>query len=225
MLIYMATNMINGKKYVGQTVNKLGSRKSQHIYGSLSKRDNCHFHNAIRKYGTKNFDWKILHDNITNIGILNELEIFYISYYNTFENGYNYTIGGDGNFGCIPSKETREKMSKIHKGRECLTETRKKISKANKGMKRSEEFKRRVGETSKGRIYSEEARKKMSEAKIGKKHPRAKAVIINGIYFNTCKEAAVCLNVHKCTINRRFKRQVPGYKYAIITKSGKYTDK
>jgi group I intron endonuclease len=221
----MATNMINGKKYVGQTINKLGSRKSQHIYGALNRRGNNHFHNAIRKYGTENFDWKILHDFVLNIDDLNKLEIFYIGYYDTFENGYNYTVGGNGNFGCIPSKETRKKMSKIHKGRPCSVKTREKISKGNKGKKRSVEARQKIGEASKGRKYSKERGRKISEALSGKNHYRAKAVIINGVYFGTCKEAAVCLNVHQCTINRRFKRQVPGYEYAINIKEELDTDK
>lgn len=89
MLIYIATNKINGKQYVGQTVSSLKVRKRSHRHEAKKNKNNgMYITKAIRKYGMDGFDWTILHDNITNIDDLNKLEMFYIGYYNTFEESF-----------------------------------------------------------------------------------------------------------------------------------------
>lgn len=101
MLIYKATNNINGKIYIGQTTLTLEERKkthkrdSQRISDEKLKRN--HFYRAIRKYGWENFSWEVLQDNIETIDELDELEQYYIKLYNTFNNpsrGYNNQSGG-----------------------------------------------------------------------------------------------------------------------------------
>lgn len=90
-IIYKITNKVNGKSYIGQTRYTLEFRWRQHIH----KKDNTYFHNAIKKYGFENFTLEILEE--CPVSNLNEREIFYIAKYNTFKDGYNLTIGGDGN--------------------------------------------------------------------------------------------------------------------------------
>lgn len=90
-IIYKITNKVNGKSYIGQTRYTLEFRWRQHIH----KKDNTYFHNAIRKYGEDNFIKEILEE--CDVNYLNSREIFYIAKYNTFKEGYNLTIGGDGN--------------------------------------------------------------------------------------------------------------------------------
>lgn len=89
--IYKITNKVNGKSYIGQTRYTIEFRWRQHLH----KKDNTYFHNAIRKYGADNFIIEKLEE--CNIEDLNEKEIYYIAKYNTFKDGYNLTIGGDGN--------------------------------------------------------------------------------------------------------------------------------
>lgn len=89
--IYKITNKVNGKSYIGQTRYTIEFRWRQHLH----KKDNTYFHNAIRKYGADNFIVEKLEE--CNIEDLNEKEIYYIAKYNTFKDGYNLTIGGDGN--------------------------------------------------------------------------------------------------------------------------------
>lgn len=89
--IYKITNKVNGKSYIGQTRYTVEFRWRQHIH----KKDNVYFHNALKKYGTNNFIVETLEE--CDVEILNEREIFYIAKYNTFKDGYNLTIGGDGN--------------------------------------------------------------------------------------------------------------------------------
>lgn len=88
--IYMYTNKINGKQYVGQTSRDLKTRHWQH----LSQHD-TYIDRAIQKYGKDNFILEVLEDNIFDIDELNRKEQFYIEKYDTFNNGYNLNRGGD----------------------------------------------------------------------------------------------------------------------------------
>lgn len=90
-IIYKITNKVNNKSYIGQTRYTLEFRWRQHQH----KKDNTYFHNAIKKYGIENFNLEILEE--CSIENLDSREIYYISKYDTFKNGYNLTIGGDGN--------------------------------------------------------------------------------------------------------------------------------
>ena len=99
-IIYMRISPTGGK-YIGQTIRdekirwkehcKAAHNPSNELYSSILSK-------AIRKYGDNSFTVIILEDNI-NQEELNEKEIYYIKYYNTFylnnpEYGYNMTIGG-----------------------------------------------------------------------------------------------------------------------------------
>lgn len=115
MIIYKATNKINGMSYIGQTIYSLNNRISRHKCDSLNNRDNMYFHRAIRKYGIDNFDWDII-DKADNIDELNRLEIYYIGWYDTYNNGYNLTLGGKSNVGYKHSEESKRKNSESNKG-------------------------------------------------------------------------------------------------------------
>jgi len=153
LLIYKATNKINGKSYIGQTIFSLKERKGKHINETLNRKDNIYFHNAMRKHGFSNFTWKILHDNITNIDDLNRLEIFYIGYYDTFKNGYNLTEGGDGSVGYVHLAETKKKMSAGRKGMKYSDEAKKRLSESRKG-KRSPMYGKKHSDKSKPVSYT-----------------------------------------------------------------------
>ena len=90
-IIYKITNKVNNKSYIGQTRQSIQFRWNQHI----NKKDKTYFHNAIHKYGKDNFEISVLEE--CDVKDLDAKEIFYIAKYDTFKNGYNLTIGGDGN--------------------------------------------------------------------------------------------------------------------------------
>lgn len=94
--IYKFTNKINNKAYIGQSVN-IEHRRQQHIssaYYSKSNTYNTVFHQAIRKYGSENFNFEIL--TICKIEELDILEKYYIQRENSMvPNGYNMTSGGE----------------------------------------------------------------------------------------------------------------------------------
>lgn len=88
--IYKITNKVNGLSYIGQTRYTVEFRWRQHQH----KKDNCYFHNAIQKYGAENFIVETLEE--CEVSQLDSREIYFIAKYNTFEKGYNLTIGGGG---------------------------------------------------------------------------------------------------------------------------------
>lgn len=94
--IYLVTNKINGKQYVGQTVRSVADRWVRHVSASKTQQDNNYFHNAIRKYGRDSFEITIL-EEVEKASELDAKEQYYIEKYNTYyPNGYNTTRGGGG---------------------------------------------------------------------------------------------------------------------------------
>ena len=95
MVIYIVTNKINKKSYIGKTVYSLAHRRSQHT-SNIKDNTTIYFQRAILKYGKNNFKWNILWEGICSKEWLSELEKYYIYFYDTFNSGYNMTRGGDG---------------------------------------------------------------------------------------------------------------------------------
>ena len=121
-IIYKFTCKITGKSYVGQTTkNRLKTRINRHKTCNL----NLHFYNARDKYGWDNFEFSIIEDHISldEKDLLNNREIYWIEYYDSFRNGYNSTKGGDG--GNTYEKKSEDELLKI----------KKKLSEASKGDK------------------------------------------------------------------------------------------
>lgn len=95
--IYKITNTVNGKVYIGQSIN-IYQRWAVHKKRHLLETSECYqypLYQAMRKYGVVCFDFSILEQ--CSREQLNEREIFYIQQYhsNEKENGYNQTMGGD----------------------------------------------------------------------------------------------------------------------------------
>lgn len=91
--IYKITNLINNKVYIGKSIN---IKERWHYHQSP-----CHWENsskilykAFKKYGIENFTFEVI--EYIDKQLLNERETFWISYYNSYKNGYNQTKGGDG---------------------------------------------------------------------------------------------------------------------------------
>lgn len=92
--IYLITNIINNKKYVGQTIKKPKERWKEHrVIGQSDKYHSRQpISRAIHKYGIENFTFQILEQ--CEEKLLDEREKYWILFYDTFRNGYNATIGG-----------------------------------------------------------------------------------------------------------------------------------
>src|SRR5208337_5134353 len=114
MIIYKITNINNDKAYVGQSQCSLERRWTLHKSDAKRNIDNYHFHKAIRKYGTDCWILEIL-EEINDIELLNEAEMKWIEHYDTMNNGYNSTNGGEN--GWIVSEETKEKLRQTRVGK------------------------------------------------------------------------------------------------------------
>ena len=95
--IYKITNTVNGKVYIGQSID-IKKRWTNHKKDAFWQKAECYqypLYKAMRKYGLPHFDFSILEE--CSREQLNEREIFYIQQYHSNEkkNGYNQTLGGD----------------------------------------------------------------------------------------------------------------------------------
>jgi group I intron endonuclease len=93
-IIYMATNNITGLSYIGFTSCDLNHRIKEHYYSS--NHANTHFYRVAKKYGWDTFTWSTLYESWDNKHCLDIMEPYFIQEYDTYENGYNSTLGGDG---------------------------------------------------------------------------------------------------------------------------------
>jgi group I intron endonuclease len=110
--IYKVTNNINQKNYIGFTDN-FENRIKRHIINI--KYRNHHFYNALKKYGVENFSFEIIYQSLDEIHCLKVMEPYFIKLYDSFNNGYNMTIGGEGCFGYKHTKETKKLLSEKSK--------------------------------------------------------------------------------------------------------------
>lgn len=138
-IIYKYTSP-SGKIYIGQTVDE---RKRRRRFLNLNEDyAGDKINNARKKYGPENFEYEVIErveceTRQDLIDGLNDLEVYYVEKYDTFRNGYNMSIGGEGSSGYKMTEEQRERH--IHrmltnnpfKGRKHTEETKKMIGKAN----------------------------------------------------------------------------------------------
>lgn len=135
------------KYYIGQTVKSIKARAGKNGL-QYQTNPNSKIARAIKKWGWESFEVTILEEGIESIEELNKMEMYYIGLYDSYNNGYNSTLGGEGQLGRKASPETIEKLKKSHVGQKPW----------NKGVP-----------------ATEEAKKKMSEAKkklTGENHPK-----------------------------------------------------
>lgn len=113
-VVYCGINTRNDKRYIGQTIRGLNTRKREHIAQSYSGSDLA-FHQAIRKYGEEQFEWMVL-DEACSQEELDDKECYWIEHYNTYyDGGYNMALGGQFNLSDDP-----DEMSLMRGGREFL---------------------------------------------------------------------------------------------------------
>ena len=91
-IIYLVTNKVTGKKYVGATTYSIETRKADHIQRA-QRGDTNSFQEAIATYGLDSFHWEQV-DVSANIDELARLEKKYIDKFDSKSNGYNQDRGG-----------------------------------------------------------------------------------------------------------------------------------
>lgn len=114
--IYKVTNKVNGKVYIGQTIQSIKDRWYRHCGKSgLSKAEmNTHFKRAILKYGKESFNIEILEE--VDSSKLDEREKYYIKLYDSYNSGYNSTMGGqNGGYRHFKLTECYDEIIKLYK--------------------------------------------------------------------------------------------------------------
>jgi group I intron endonuclease len=193
MLIYLVTNKLNGKIYVGKTARATADQRWKwHIASARSQKRNYRLANAIRKHGADAFEVRDI-VRATSVSELNALEIRHIADMNACdpEVGYNMTTGGEGGrptdearakitaalTGRTPSLETRRRQSAAHIGKTLPQEQREKIGANNSrywlGKKRSSDTLRKISEKKKGVPLPAGTGAKIAAALLGHKRTAA----------------------------------------------------
>jgi group I intron endonuclease len=138
--IYKIENVVTKKVYIGKTKLDIQERFNQHI-SSSQMGDDTHFYNSLRKHGKDSFQLYLIEDNILDNTQANEREIYHINEFNSFHDGYNSTIGGDGG-----STRSGMKNSTEMKTKQSISQLGKK--KRNPGMcgkyKKSEDQRKKI---------------------------------------------------------------------------------
>lgn len=173
--IYITTNNINNRKYIGQKkVDKNGKWKNYLGSGKSFKQ-------ALDKYGKENFAREIV-AYAHSADELNRLEEKYVKKYNAVNDRryYNLVNGGGTVTGMKLSEEAKKKLSIRFSGKGNYFYGRRFFKKDNSfyGKKHSQKSKKQMSDSHKGEIpwnkgkvnvYSENTLEKMREAKLGKK--------------------------------------------------------
>ena len=167
--IYLITNLINQKKYVGITKKTIEERWKDHIDTAYKRKKKYAIHNAINKYGPENFSIVLLeeHENA-------QQECYWIDHYKTFDEGYNLTKGGDGTIGIVLTEDEkieRTKRAKIlHGGKKIGMYGRKHSEETKQKIRETHILLNRTGQNNPlfGKTHSEESKQKMRKPKSEK---------------------------------------------------------
>lgn len=218
MIIYKITNRINGKVYIGQTIQSLKKRWSKHCN---DKKACCRLlHNAIQKYGKENFEITVI-DHAHSREELDNKEIFWIDFYDSMNPEKGYNLLGGGNKNHIVSEETKRKLSKAGKGRKLSNEQKKKLRESKLGKHRSQEIIEKMRNT-KIRLGVHKGEKNYSFGRFGKDSAVARVVlnITLGEKYDSIRLAAQSVGVKdgsiitKCCKGKR--KTAYGYEWRYI---------
>lgn len=191
--IYQIKNCVNGKSYIGSTID-LKRRKQEHFYILRNNtHDNIHLQRAYNKYGKNNFKFNVLLKCANNELIMAE-QIFM----NVFKPEYNIRSVAKNNLGFKHSNETKEKIGKIHKGKKLSKEHIEKLKQVQFGNTYVLGFK-----------HSKQSKEKNRIAHLGKKASketilkRSKPIIqysLNDVFikeFESAKTASIILKINR----------------------------
>lgn len=172
--VYLISNNVNGKCYVGSTIH-LDQRRKQHFSRlAHNKHVNKHLQNAYNKYGREAFEFEVLEIIDIDDSIKENLLMREQFWIDNLKPAYNILPVAGSNLGYHHTEETKQK-----------------ISNSTKGVKKSESHAKHIREGQKGRVLSEEHKAKLSQAAKHRKSQSHHSIInIDGVVYNSIKEAS-----------------------------------
>ena len=200
MVIYLTTNLINGKKYIGKD-----ARNQQWYLGSGK-----YLKKAIKKYGKENFKKELL-EECSSLEELSKAELKWLVNLNCKASTeyYNATdTETPSSYGKKLSDTHKRNISESRKGKKHSEETKKKMSESRKGVKRlphSQETKKKISQSLKGIVWSEERNNNVSKAKKGKPlfHNRVKLTQLNPNTLEIIRVYDKITDINSCGFNAR----------------------
>lgn len=195
-IIYLLTNTINGKQYIGLTTKGLDVRWATHC-DKARRGSSFHIHRAIFKYGQPAFIREVIEH--TSIDEMFEREKYWIA---KIQPEYNMTEGGEGAVGRAITEETRKRMSVAQSGK----------NNPNYGISPSKEVRDKISASLKGKVISDETRKKLSKALSGKIRYRGK---------NSARYGKTHSPEAKSKISKRISQYFANNKIVWVNKDGK----
>lgn len=195
--VYVHTNKINGKKYVGQT----GKRPMERWDRGRGYVKCPYFWRAIQKYGWDNFEHEVIASNLTKEEADN-FEKLLIDKLNLQNRDYGYNLKDGGSHGSLP-EETKQKIREANTEKHPSEETRKKISESKTGEKNNFY----------GQHHSNESKRKISTAVMNSQNNNSKKVYQYDLQGNFLQEwknmtrVAEAYNVGRTTVMRYCRSQ------------------
>jgi group I intron endonuclease len=188
--IYKITSP-SGRIYIGRSLN-VEKRFKQ--YKSFSKSNNTQIKliRSLKKHGINNHTFEIIEE--CSFEDLNIRERYWQEFYNVIgKNGLNCVLTKTNEKPCVFSKETRDKISKAHKGKKKKPFTKKHIENLSKSHK--------------GKIFSKETKLKMSKSSL-KCNSKILISLNTGIFYNSITEASFIYEIKRTTLNAMLKGQL-----------------
>ena len=206
--VYGIFSKIDDRVYIGSATN-FDLRKKTHFDKLKSNvHTNKPLQNFVNKYGIENIEFRILAKCPSEYCI--KLEQFFLD---NFDNKFNIRLVAESNFGLKASEETKQKMSKVRKGKAVrgygfivAEETKSKMSEAGKNKVFTEKHKQNL------KLAAQKRSKELSQKHKGDNNPSAKLNWDKVNYIRTSeksvKDLAIELSVSITTIYKIKNNQI-----------------
>ena len=207
--IYRIKNKETGVSYIGQTRESFEKRFLHHRWLLRAGRhDNTWLQASFNKHGDDAFEFSVV-EEVSDLNMLNDLEIFYIAEERKHGKCYNMADGGGGRKGMPLSLKRRAELGELNRilntGKRASDETRQKMSASRKGMKRDKSvFDKVVKTRSKNFMEGKPAKTAKITAKEAKE---IKIAIMNNVSYQDLSEqyGVTYSNINAIRSNRSWK--------------------